>query len=141
LRIAFVISRHAETKRLLISDNRSTWRWRQSKSLVANKHSDDSNCHSSATGRDDQDTGVVSCGWSRVQDRADSESDRRVRLVGQIREVAVEDSWSNRSDLKSVKFATRSRVRFLVTGAAGSLDRLCRQIARFHPIESWDLKL
>jgi len=58
-------------------------------------------------------------------------------LVGQIREVAVEDLLGRnpvRLEVSQIRDALAGKV-VLVTGAAGSIgSELCRQIARFHPI-------
>ena len=57
-------------------------------------------------------------------------------LVGQIREVAVEDLLGRtpvRLEERKIRSAIADKV-VLVTGAAGSIgSELCRQIARFHP--------
>ena len=57
-------------------------------------------------------------------------------LVGQIREVAVEDLLGRnpvRLEVSRIRDALKDKV-VLVTGAAGSIgSELCRQIARFHP--------
>jgi FlaA1/EpsC-like NDP-sugar epimerase len=57
-------------------------------------------------------------------------------LVGQIREVAVEDLLG-RSPIRLEEDQIRSTIQgkvIMVTGAAGSIgSELCRQIARFHP--------
>ena len=57
-------------------------------------------------------------------------------LVGQIREVAVEDLLGRnpvRLEVSRIRDALKGRV-VLVTGAAGSIgSELCRQIARFQP--------
>jgi len=57
-------------------------------------------------------------------------------LVGQIREVAVEDLLGRnpvRLEVSQIRDVLEGKV-VLVTGAAGSIgSELCRQIARFHP--------